>query len=815
MSSSRARSAGSPACSRCGLMRARLIFGGTGWRSGAWARAQAHQAAVACGAGQWAGLRAAALPQPADRRALAGFAAPQIGFNYLGRFAAGSGAPWTAAAEAAPLAGGGDAGLPLAHPLEVNALTVDGPDGARLTASWSWAAALLSEQQVEELAQGWFQALEALVRHAAQPGAGGRSPCDLPLLALARARSSCWRAPIRRSRTSCRCRRCRRGFSSMRFMMRRRRTSTRCNWRSPSTGRSTAGAAAAVAALLDAACQPARLLPAGGAEPAGADHRAAGGGAVAQHDLSSLDDAERGQRLAAILAQDRAERFDLGAAPLLRFTLVRLAPDAHRLIVSSHHILMDGWSTPVLVRELLTLYAHKGDAAALPRVTPYGDYLAWLGGQDRAAASAAWREALAGLEEPTLVAARDRARAPVAPEQITLALSEQLTTALNEAARAAWAHAQHLHPGGLGNFARPADRPQRCGVRGDGGGAAAGDCRHREHGGAVHQHAAAAHQAAGRQAADRSAARRAGQPIATDRAPASRAGGDPGAGRIGRAVRHAGGVRELSGRPCQPGSRCRRSAACRGERAGCHALSVGPWRCRANSCGCGSTIGPTCSIARAWRRWRAGSCGCWRPRLRMPIGRSAASIFSPRRSATCILREWNATAQPLAPATLARPVRRPGGRTPDAVAVVFEEQRLSYARARRARQPAGASSARARGRARERGRAVRRALARNGGRAPRHPQGRRRLSAARSRISGRAARLHAGGRRRVGAGHPVGLLDRLPAHGARIVRLDADAAAIAAAAHQRARARARSAATRLCDLHLRLHRSAKGRRCYA
>ena len=50
---------------------------------------------------------------------------------------------------------------------------------------------------------------------------------------------------------------------------------------------------------------------------------------------------------------------------------------------------------------------------ALPRVTPYRDYLAWLAAQDRAAAIAAWREALAGLEEATHVAPPDPARAPV------------------------------------------------------------------------------------------------------------------------------------------------------------------------------------------------------------------------------------------------------------------------------------------------------------------------------------------------------------------------------------------------------------------
>ena len=47
-------------------------------------------------------------------------------------------------------------------------------------------------------------------------------------------------------------------------------------------------------------------------------------------------------------------------------------------MLTNHHILLDGWSMPVLMRELLTLYAHGGDAGVLPRVTPYRNYLAWL-----------------------------------------------------------------------------------------------------------------------------------------------------------------------------------------------------------------------------------------------------------------------------------------------------------------------------------------------------------------------------------------------------------------------------------------------------
>ena len=80
-------------------------------------------------------------------------------------------------------------------------------------------------------------------------------------------------------------------------------------------------------------------------------------------DLSVLDDASREERLQQILAEDCAERFDVATAPLLRFTLIRLGADRHRLLFTHHHILMDGWSAPVLIQELLTLYG----SAAMPR----------------------------------------------------------------------------------------------------------------------------------------------------------------------------------------------------------------------------------------------------------------------------------------------------------------------------------------------------------------------------------------------------------------------------------------------------------------
>src|SRR5262249_45304332 len=111
---------------------------------------------------------------------------------------------------------------------------------------------------------------------------------------------------------------------------------------------------------------------------------------VRSRDLTDLDADACEARFAALMDEDRAERFDPAHPPLLRFTLARLAAARHRLVLTGHHILMDGWSLPLLLRELVTLYAHGGDTSTLPRLTPYREYLVWLAAQDRDAAQAAW-----------------------------------------------------------------------------------------------------------------------------------------------------------------------------------------------------------------------------------------------------------------------------------------------------------------------------------------------------------------------------------------------------------------------------------------
>src|SRR6476660_7842587 len=373
-------------------------------------------------------------PQTASQ--LAGFARPQIGFNYLGRFPAAAATDWAGAAEAGAPGGGGEAAMRLAHALEVNAITLDGSAGATLCSTWSWPPALMAEAQVRALAQGWFAALEALVRHAAAPAAGGRTPCDLPLVSLSQAEIE----------------RLEQHYPQIEDILPLSPLQEGLLFHALYDAQGPDVYTSQLVLGLEGALDPAALQVAARALLVRHSSLRAG----FQHenlmrpvqiivrslpppwrtiDLSMLDDAGGAARVAEILAQDRAEHFDLSAPPLLRFTLIRLAADRHRLLLTFHHILLDGWSMPVLVRELLALYAHAGDAAVLPAVTPYRDYLAWLARQDRAAATAAWREALAGLEEATLVAPPAAGRELVALQPLVVTLSETLSTALSQAAR--------------------------------------------------------------------------------------------------------------------------------------------------------------------------------------------------------------------------------------------------------------------------------------------------------------------------------------------------------------------------------------------
>ncbi|MEO5877174.1 MAG: amino acid adenylation domain-containing protein, partial [Streptosporangiaceae bacterium] len=100
----------------------------------------------------------------------------QIAFNYLGRVAQDDG-DWSPAPELLPP--GEDPRMPMAHSLEINAVTRDLPGGPSLEITWTWPDALFTLEEISSLSEFWLEALRGLVAHAQSDGAGGFTTSDL------------------------------------------------------------------------------------------------------------------------------------------------------------------------------------------------------------------------------------------------------------------------------------------------------------------------------------------------------------------------------------------------------------------------------------------------------------------------------------------------------------------------------------------------------------------------------------------------------------------------------------------------------------
>ncbi|MFJ4190555.1 amino acid adenylation domain-containing protein [Kitasatospora sp. NPDC089509] len=195
-------------------------------------------------------------------------------------------------------------------------------------------------------------------------------------------------------------------------------------------------------------------------------------------DWRGLPPGEQRERLDRCLRDDRAAGFDLTAAPLMRLTLVRLADEEFQFVWTHHMILLDGWSVPLVLREIFVRYAElerRGARTALPPVPAYAQYIDWLQRRPEADAERFWRDTMSGA--PTsAVPERTAPGTPVRVEVERLRLSPELTGALqqlaarqrvtlNSVVQAAWALLLARHAGaaeavfGMTTSGRPAALP--------------------------------------------------------------------------------------------------------------------------------------------------------------------------------------------------------------------------------------------------------------------------------------------------------------------------------------------------------------------
>ncbi len=157
-----------------------------------------------------------------------------------------------------------------------------------------------------------------------------------------------------------------------------------------------------------------------------------------QYDWRGIDPALQQEQLEAFLESDRSSGFDLSQESLIRLTLVRLSDDSYQFVWSKHHLILDGWSTALVLKDVVQRYEAlcQGQNAPDTSSRPFGDYIAWLQQQDLSKAETFWRQVLSGIQAPTpLICPNFDKPHPVEYDEQRVKLSLPTTAALQSLAR--------------------------------------------------------------------------------------------------------------------------------------------------------------------------------------------------------------------------------------------------------------------------------------------------------------------------------------------------------------------------------------------
>ncbi|CAN3130011.1 non-ribosomal peptide synthase/polyketide synthase [Mycobacterium sp. smrl_JER01] len=397
------------------------------------------------------GLTYGLLRHPVTGAGLDG-AEPTVGFNYLGRTGAAAPADgdwWQPSTDGMSIASAAAAiPMPLGHTVELTAATVDSGAGLALDATWTWAQSVLDDNQIQRLSRLWFDALTGICAHVAD-GGGGLSPSDiaptrltqdqidrlehrhhaadiLPLTPLQQGLLFHARAARELGADS--------DVYAMQLVV------TVSGPLDPRTLRDAVQALVRrhpnlVARFADGDDPPVQIIPATPEAP---------------WNYLQLDSDEQVRQACAA---ERLAVCDLTGNTPFRVAVIRTAPDEHRIVLTNHHIVLDGWSLPILLGELFAGYlGHRLSAPA-----SFRRFLEWLADRDTAAAHTAWQQLLDGLDAPTLVGAPGRvglgARGSTTcrvPEDTTRAvgnLARAHHTTVNITLQAAWAQTLMWHTG--------------------------------------------------------------------------------------------------------------------------------------------------------------------------------------------------------------------------------------------------------------------------------------------------------------------------------------------------------------------------------
>lgn len=358
----------------------------------------------------------------------------EIGFNFLGRFSfesskssagarAESDAGWTPAPECAELVAAPATDMPITSALELNALVTGVGDGAQLSALFDFATGVLAADEVRALAERWCAALRGLSKWAAK-GVRRLTPADAALVTVQQEELDSWQrryghisdvwplTPLQEGLL----------FHTVLARTASEEYQTQFVYRlegeiEPSRLRAAGQALIDRNPSLRVAFQPSTV---GGHVQVVVEDIALPWRHV---DLTGRTDAEL--QFEGILNRECEIRFQLDNPPSLRLTLVTLSPSHAELVLTAHHVIIDGWSVPLIARELLELYADHDLELTQEHQHGFRNYLSWLSQQSTGRSIHAWAKELEGVTEPTLLAPR------ASGSRITVGGSGQVNVALN------------------------------------------------------------------------------------------------------------------------------------------------------------------------------------------------------------------------------------------------------------------------------------------------------------------------------------------------------------------------------------------------
>jgi amino acid adenylation domain-containing protein/non-ribosomal peptide synthase protein (TIGR01720 family) len=366
---------------------------------------------------------------------------PDVAFNYLGQLDQMLESASIFALAREPNGPTRDVRNHRTHLLEVNASVY----GGELWLDWSYSAELHDEKTIEKLAANHIQALKDIIAHCLSPGAGGYSSSDFPLAKLSQSRLD----ELLKNNGP---------FADIYPLSTMQEGMLFYSLDATETGMYTEQ----LSCLFDVDLNVAEFTRAW--QHVVARHEILRTSfiwehvdqplqvvhpnvpmVIAQQDWREFEPARQQLLLDNFLADDRMLPFELTKAPLMRLALLRLADDSYRFIWTHHHILLDGWSVALLLREVITAYEMfcKGEEPNATPPRPFRDYVAWLQKQDAASAESFWRHELKGFTKPLALTAGWPAKSPDARKQKFA--SEEVRLSLDEtAALQAFARRHHL-----------------------------------------------------------------------------------------------------------------------------------------------------------------------------------------------------------------------------------------------------------------------------------------------------------------------------------------------------------------------------------